>query len=216
MTESRSQHGVIRVVVADDHQVVRSGLQMLLATVDDIELVGTAANGREAVEVVSATSPDVVLMDLSMPEMDGVEATRLIVERHPGSRVLVLTSFSDQPRIMAALGAGADGYLLKDSDPDDIAAAIRSVRAGEAPLDPKAARVLLESRRTRRETVSLTDREREVLMLVQDGLANKQIARRLGISERTVKAHLTSVFQRLGVSDRTQAALWAKEHLPRS
>jgi DNA-binding NarL/FixJ family response regulator len=216
MTESRSQHGVIRVVVADDHQVVRSGLQMLLATVDDIELVGTAANGREAVEVVSATSPDVVLMDLSMPEMDGVEATRLIVERHPGSRVLVLTSFSDQPRIMAALGAGADGYLLKDSDPDDIAAAIRSVRAGEAPLDPKTARMLLESRRTRRETVSLTDREREVLMLVQDGLANKQIARRLGISERTVKAHLTSVFQRLGVSDRTQAALWAKEHLPRS
>ena len=203
----------IRVVVADDHQVVRSGLQQLLATTDDIELVGTAATGREAVEVVGRLAPDVVLMDLSMPDLDGVEATARITAAHPGTRVLVLTSFSDQSRIMAALNAGADGYLLKDSDPDDIATAIRSVHAGESPLDPKAARVLLESRRSHRETVSLTDREREVLLLVHGGLANKQIGRRLGISERTVKAHLTNIFQRLGVSDRTQAALWASEHL---
>ena len=204
----------IRVVVADDHQVVRSGLQQLLATTPDILMVGAAANGVEVLAIVGELHPDVVLMDLSMPGIDGVEATRRLSVEHPASRVLVLTSFSDQTRILNALEAGADGYLLKDADPDDIAEAIRSVHRGESPLDPKAARVLLESRRVRRETVPLTDREREVLGLVRDGLANKQIARRLGISERTVKAHLTSVFQRLGVSDRTQAALWASEHLP--
>ena len=204
----------IRVVVADDHQVVRSGLQQLLATTPDILMVGAAANGVEVLAIVGELHPDVVLMDLSMPGIDGVEATRRLSVEYPASRVLVLTSFSDQTRILNALEAGADGYLLKDADPDDIAEAIRSVHRGESPLDPKAARVLLESRRVRRETVPLTDREREVLGLVRDGLANKQIARRLGISERTVKAHLTSVFQRLGVSDRTQAALWASEHLP--
>ena len=152
-------------------------------------------------------------MDLSMPELDGVEATRRISADHPSSRVLVLTSFSDQTRILDALSAGADGYLLKHAEPDDIADAIRAVHTGGSPLDPKAARVLVESRRTGRDTPQLTDREREVLLLVRDGLANKQIARRLGIAERTVKAHLTSVFQRLGVTDRTQAALWASEHL---
>ena len=204
----------IRVVVADDHQVVRSGLQQLLATTPDILMVGAAANGVEVLAIVGELHPDVVLMDLSMPGIDGVEATRRLSVEHPASRVRVLTAFSDQTRILNALEAGADGYLLKDADPDDIAEAIRSVHRGESPLDPKAARVLLESRRVRRETVPLTDREREVLGLVRDGLANKQIARRLGISERTVKAHLTSVFQRLGVSDRTQAALWASEHLP--
>jgi DNA-binding NarL/FixJ family response regulator len=204
---------MIRVVVVDDHVVVRSGLEQLLATTDDIQLVGTASNGLEAIDLVADTDPDVVLMDLSMPELDGVEATRRISERFPRSRVLVLTSFSDQTRILDALTAGADGYLLKHAEPDEIAAGIRSVYEGGSPLDPKAARVLLESRRTRRETVNLTDREREVLLLVRGGLANKQIARRLGISERTVKAHLTSVFQRLGVTDRTQAAIWASDHL---
>ena len=204
---------VIRVVVVDDHVVVRSGLEQLLATTDDIQLVGTANNGLEALDLVASTDPDVVLMDLSMPELDGVEATRRISQRHPRSRVLVLTSFSDQSRILDALSAGADGYLLKHAEPEEIAAGIRSVHAGEAPLDPKAARVLLESRRSRRDTVTLTDREREVLLQVRSGLANKQIARKLGISERTVKAHLTSVFQRLGVTDRTQAAIWASEHL---
>ena len=148
-----------------------------------------------------------------MPELDGVEATRRSAGTYPASRVLVLTSFSDQTRIMDALDAGADGYLLKDTEPDDIAKAIRAVHDGGSPLDPKAARALLESRRSRAAGPQLTDREREVLRLVAEGLANKQIARRLGISERTVKAHLTSVFQRLGVTDRTQAALWAREHL---
>jgi DNA-binding NarL/FixJ family response regulator len=205
--------GKIRVIIVDDHVVVRSGLEQFLATTDDIELVATAANGIEALVRVEEFGPDVVLMDLSMPEMNGIDATRQITEHHPRSRVLVLTSFSDQTRILDALEAGADGYLLKHADPDDIAAAIRAVHAGGSPLDPKAARTLLESRRSGRSASQLTDREREVLLLVRDGLANKQIARRLGIAERTVKAHLTSVFQRLGVTDRTQAALWASEHL---
>jgi DNA-binding NarL/FixJ family response regulator len=213
MTTASGESGKIRVLVVDDHVVVRSGLEQLLATTADIELVGTASNGIEAIEAVGTLHPDVVLMDLSMPELDGVEATRRISADHPSSRVLVLTSFSDQTRILDALSAGADGYLLKHADPDDIADAIRSVHTGGAPLDPKAARALIESRRAGRDTPQLTDREREVLLLVRDGLANKQIARRLGIAERTVKAHLTSVFQRLGVTDRTQAALWASEHL---
>jgi DNA-binding NarL/FixJ family response regulator len=204
---------VIRLAVVDDHVIVRNGLEQLLATTDDIELVGMASNGLEALDLVAELKPDVVLMDLSMPEMDGVEATRRIVAEHPGVRVLVLTSFSDQSRIMDALRAGAEGYLLKHSEPDEIAAAVRAVHEGGSPLDPKAARVLLDSRRTSAETDTLTDREREVLLLVRGGLANKQIARKLGISERTVKAHLTNVFQRLGVTDRTQAALWASEHL---
>jgi DNA-binding NarL/FixJ family response regulator len=203
----------IRVVIVDDHAVVRSGLEQFLAIADDIDVVATAANGNEALACVELYRPDVVLMDLSMPELDGVEATRRIAETSPASRVLVLTSFSDQTRIMDALGAGADGYLLKHSDPDDIAKAIRVVHDGGSPLDPKAARALLESRRARIAGPQLTEREREVLGLVRDGLSNKQIARRLGIAERTVKAHLTSVFQRLGVTDRTQAALWASEHL---
>ena len=204
---------MIRVVVVDDHAVVRSGLELFLATTGDIEVAGSAADGVEAVEVIARERPDVVIMDLSMPNVDGVEATRRITVDHPDSRVLVLTSFSDQTRIMDALSAGADGYLLKDAEPEAIAAAVRSVHAGESPLDPKAARALLESRRSQQVDPVLTQREREVLGLVRDGLANKQIARQLGISERTVKAHLTSVFQSLGVTDRTQAALWASEHL---
>ncbi|MGZ4674456.1 MAG: response regulator [Ilumatobacteraceae bacterium] len=204
----------IRVLVVDDHHVVRQGLEQLLATAGDIEVVGTATNGLEAVAAVGELMPDVVLMDLSMPELDGVEATRQIAARYPSSRVLVLTSFSEQSRILDAISAGADGYLLKHSEPDEITAAVRSVHAGDAPLDPKAARALLDARRSLRETVALSEREREVLLLVRDGLANKQIGRRLGITERTVKAHLTKIFQRIDVTGRTQAAIWASEHLP--
>ena len=204
---------MIRVVIVDDHAVVRSGLEQFLATTGDIEIVASDADGAEALTVTTAEEPDVVVMDLSMPNVDGIEATRMISDQVPSSRVLVLTSFSYQTRIMDALSAGADGYMLKHSDPEEIAAAIRSVHAGDAPLDPKVARALLESRRTKTNTPTLTDREREVLDLVRQGFANKQIARRLGISERTVKAHLTRVFSSLGVSDRTQAALWATEHL---
>jgi len=159
--------------------------------------------------------PDVVLMDLSMPGTDGVAATARIVAADSSVRVVVLTSFSDQTRILDALQAGAEGYLLKHSEPEVILAGIREVMAGGSPLDPKAARVLLTHRRSPGPEVKLTGREQEVLRMVGDGLPNKAIARRLGISERTVKAHLTNVYQRLGVTDRTQAALWAQRHAQR-
>jgi DNA-binding NarL/FixJ family response regulator len=214
MSDAAETINPIRVLIVDDHHVVRQGLEQLLTTAVDIEVVGTATNGLEAVEAVGALRPDVVLMDLSMPELDGVEATRRIAAQYPLSRVLVLTSFSEQSRILEAISAGADGYLLKHSEPDEITAAVRAVHAGDAPLDPKAARAVLDAGRVMRETVALSEREREVLLLVRDGLANKQIARRLGITERTVKAHLTKIFQRIDVTGRTQAAIWASEHLP--
>jgi DNA-binding NarL/FixJ family response regulator len=205
---------VIRVVIADDHAVVRGGLDQLLATAADIELVGSVADGAQAVELVDAVLPDVVLMDLSMPVLDGTEATRRIVAAHPDVRIVVLTSFADDRHIAGALDAGAIGYVLKHAEPDEVLDAVRSAAAGDAPLDPKAARVLLESRHRPGRQGELSAREEEVLRLVAEGLPNKLIARRLAISERTVKAHLTSVFARLGVTDRTQAALWAAEHLP--
>jgi len=208
---------MIRVAIVDDHAVVRQGLEQLLTGEADIEVVGTAANGAAAHALLSTSAPDVFLMDLSMPEVDGVEATRRILADAPEVHVVVLTSFADRQRILDALEAGASGYLLKDGDPAQVAEAVRVAAAGESPLDPKAARVLLDARREGRPAATaagkLTVREREVLDLVGQGLANKQIARRLGIAERTVKAHLTSVFQAIGVTDRTQAALWAQKHL---
>lgn len=203
---------MIRVLVSDDHAIVRAGLGQLLGTTDDLVLVGEAADGTTAVRLAAELRPDVVLMDLSMPGIDGIEATANIVERDPSVHVLVLTSFSDQARILGALEAGAEGYLLKHSAPEVIFAGIREVMSGGSPLDPKAARVLLTNRRAPDSGVHLTGREREVLRMVGDGHPNKTIARRLGISERTVKAHLTSVYQRLGVTDRTQAALWAQRN----
>lgn len=202
----------VRVVLVDDHALVRGGLAQLLAATDDLEVVGQAGDGEEAVAVVAATRPDVVVMDLQMPGTDGVAATRRIVAEHPGSQVLVLTSYSDTERIVAALDAGAMGYLLKDADPEDVIGGVRAVSRGESPLHPRAARSLLTARRGRAPAVELTPRETEVLTLVRAGLANKQIARRLGITERTVKAHLTSAFARIGVQDRTQAALWVERH----
>ena len=204
---------MIRVVVADDHAVVRGGLDQLLATAEGIELVGSAADGAEAVALVTELRPDVVLMDLSMPDVDGIEATRQITAAGSPSRVVVLTSLADDRHIADALQAGAIGYVLKHAEPDDLIGAIRSAAAGDSPLDPKAARVLIEGRRAQVDR-PLSAREEEVLQLVASGLANKLIARRLQISERTVKAHLTNIFARIGVTDRTQAALWAREHLP--
>ncbi len=207
----------IQVLLADDHQLVRSGLAALLEGTEDIEVVGTAANGAEAVELARTTRPDVVLMDLVMPVMDGVEATQRLLAELPGTPVVVLTSFSDQQRILAALDAGAIGYLLKDVDPAELIRGVRAAARGESPLHPKAARSLLSARasagaetRAERPNVELTPREAEVLALLRQGLANKQIARALGISQATVKAHLTSVFQRIGVTDRVQAAVWAE------
>lgn len=201
---------VIRVVVVDDHAVVREGLARLLGGAPDIEVVAQAADGAEAQDVVQRVRPDVVVMDLQMPGTDGVAATREISAAGL-AQVLVLTSFSDSERIVAALNAGAVGYLLKDSEPDDLIAGVRAVHRGESPLHPRAARELL-SARAPAASHDLTRREREVLGLVREGLANKQIARRLGISERTVKAHLTSAFAAIGVQDRTQAALWAERN----
>jgi DNA-binding NarL/FixJ family response regulator len=202
----------IRVVIVDDHAVVRSGLSQLLGGTDDIEVVGQAGDGAEALEVVRRTDPDVVLMDLQMPGVDGVSATRAIVAEGLRVEVVVLTSYSDSERIVAALDAGAVGYLLKDADPEDVLDGVRAVSRGESPIHPRAARQLLTARADAPVPGQLTAREAEVLKLVRAGLANKQIARRLGISDRTVKAHLTSVFQRIGVVDRTQAALWAERN----
>lgn len=205
--------GLVRVVLVDDHAVVRTGLAQLLTGTGDIEVVGQAADGAEALEVVRRTRPAVVVMDLQMPGVDGVAATRSILAEGLGAEVVVLTSFSDNAKIVAALDAGAVGYLLKDADPEDLIEGIRAVSQGGSPLHPKVARQLLTSRHAAPAVVELTPREHEVLGLVREGLANKQVARRLGISERTVKAHLTSVFQRIGVTDRTQAALWAERNL---
>lgn len=204
---------MIRVVLVDDHPVLRAGLAELVRGASDMEVVGTASDGAEAIDLVRRERPDVVLMDLQMPGVDGVAATRAIVSQEMGADVLVLTSFSDGQRILAALDAGAVGYLLKDSDADQVLDGIRAVSRGESPLHPRAARELLASRSQAAPPVQLTPREAEVLGLVRQGLANKQIARRLGISERTVKAHLTSTFSRIGVIDRTQAAVWAERNL---
>jgi DNA-binding NarL/FixJ family response regulator len=205
---------VIRVLIAEDHAMVRAGLTELLGNRDDIEVVGEASDGAEAIERALDVGPDVVLMDLSMPDVDGIEATRRIKAELPGTHVVVLTSFSDRERILDALDAGAVGYLLKDLEPEELQRGILAAARGESPLAPKAAHAVLSARaEARPATVELTDREREVLDLVAEGLPNKLIARRLEISEKTVKAHLTRVFQTIGVTDRTQAALWAKRNL---
>ncbi len=204
---------MIRVLLADDHQMVRTGLAVLLDATDDMTVVGQVADGAEAVEAVAEEVPDVILMDLSMPVMDGVEATRRILEAHPEVKVLVLTSFSDRDRVNEALVAGAVGYQLKDCEAADLLTAVRAAAAGHAPIDARVARALLPDRSTGRPADSLSPRELEVLRLVTEGRANKQIGRALGITERTVKAHLSRVFRQIGVADRTSAALWARDHL---
>ena len=201
---------MIRVLLAEDHAIVRSGLERLLGTTTDIEVVAGAADGAEAVGLAAEHRPDVVLMDVSMPNMDGIEATRRILEQDDEVQVVVLTSISDRAKIEAALDAGAIGYLLKDAEPDEVIRGIRAAARGESPIAPKAARTLLAAREQRPE-LQLSERELEVLRCVAEGLPNKVIARRLEISEKTVKAHLTRVYHQIGVTDRTQAALWAKE-----
>jgi DNA-binding NarL/FixJ family response regulator len=201
---------VIRVLLADDHGVIRDGLGRLIGGLEDVELVGTAADGEEAVRRVGELTPDVVLMDLDMPVMDGIEATRRILSARPSVNVLVLTAFSDRTRILGALEAGACGYLLKDAASEDVSEGIRAAARGESPLDPRAARTVLSARAEPDPLAGLSAREREVLDLLVEGLPNKLIARRLEISEKTVKSHLTRIFRELDVTDRTQAALWAE------
>jgi DNA-binding NarL/FixJ family response regulator len=203
---------VIRVLIADDHGVIRDGLGRLIEALPDMELVGLAADGQEAVERARDAEPDVVLMDLDMPRLDGIEATRRVLADRPRTAVLVLTSFSDRPRILGALEAGASGYLLKDVEASEVAEGIRAAARGESPLDPRAARTVLNARAAPDTLAPFSPREREVLELLVAGLPNKLIARRLEISEKTVKSHLTKIFRELDVSDRTQAALWAERH----
>jgi DNA-binding NarL/FixJ family response regulator len=217
MTEVLPHSQLVDVLVVDDHSLMRAGLRGLIDGADDMRVVGLAADGAEALDLLRTTAPHVVLMDLSMPGMDGITATARISEEFPGTAVLVLTSFSDQQRVTEALDAGAVGYVLKDTEPAGLLDAVRQVARGHSPLDPRVARVVLHGRRAPAPSAGaeLTEREQEVLALVGRGLANKQIARALGIREATVKAHLTSVFQRIGVRDRTSAALWAQQNLTR-
>jgi DNA-binding NarL/FixJ family response regulator len=201
---------VIRVLLAEDYSIVRAGLERLLGTTDDIEVVVGAEDGAQAVELAAEHKPDVVLMDISMPHLNGIEATKQIVEANEDVQVVVLTSFADRSQIVAALDAGAVGYLLKDAEPEEVIRGVRAAAKRESPFAPKVARTLLDARAERPEA-QLSERELEVLRCVAKGLPNKLIARSLGISEKTVKAHLTRIYQQIGVTDRTQAALWARE-----
>jgi len=205
---------LIRLLIVDDHAIVRAGLQQVFATVPDIEVVGAAADGASALALMQEVAADVVLMDIEMPNLDGVETTRRIIAADPDAKVVILSAHADEDRILDALREGARGYVLKHGDPHDVLRAVRAAYAGDVVLGPEAGRVLLEDSRRRSQPVDLTPREREILQLVGQGLANKQIARRLDITERTVKSHMTHVFQRIGVTDRVQAALWARQHLP--
>jgi two-component system, NarL family, response regulator LiaR len=204
----------IRVLIADDHAVVRQGLRTFLELQEDIEVVGDVADGEQAVAAAVDLDPDVVLMDLVMPGVDGVEAIGRIARRSPATRVIALTSFLDDDKVLPAVRAGAAGYLLKDVGPNDLVRAIRTVHEGEALLHPAvAARLMEEVAGRRRPSVQdgdpLTARERDVLAEIARGLSNKRIARELGISEATVKVHVSNVLRKLGVTDRTQAALHA-------
>jgi DNA-binding NarL/FixJ family response regulator len=202
----------ISVLLAEDHPIVRQGLEQFLTTSEDIEVVGTAADGAEAIELAARHEPQVVVMDLEMPNVDGIEATRTILANGSASRVVVLTSFSDQERILQALDAGAVGYLLKDAEPEELLRGIRAAARGESPLAPRAASAVLSARARQQPVRELSDRQRTILGMVAAGKQNKHIARELEISEKTVKAHLTAIFQALGVTDRTQAALWAQRN----
>jgi NarL family two-component system response regulator LiaR len=200
----------IRLVIVDDHAVVRQGLREFLRLQDGIEVVGEAASAADAVDVARTASPDVVLLDLVMPDRNGIAALRRLLEVAPGVRVLVLTSFADDAQIFAAMAAGASGYLLKDIDPQALADAIRDVHAGRPALHPQvAARLMRQGSPARAAHDDLTARERDVLRLMVEGLANKQIAQRLGIGEKTIKTHVSRVLAKLDVADRTQAAVLA-------
>jgi NarL family two-component system response regulator LiaR len=205
----------ISVLIVDDHGVVRQGLRTYLALVDDLEVVGEAANGLEAVAQVRLHQPDVVLMDLVMPEMDGIEATRQVGANSPSTRIIVLTSFADDEQVFPAIKAGAQGYLLKDVSPGDLANAIRAVHAGETHLHPDITKRLVDqwaSPRTDPGPDELTPREIEVLQLIAQGMSNREMAQALTISEKTVKTHVSNILSKLHLADRTQAAIYAHRH----
>lgn len=206
---------VTRVFLVDDHAMVRSGLAAYLGTEPDMVVIGEAPNGRralDALDVLARTDelPDVVLMDMLMPELDGITTTAAIKERWPAVEIVAVTSFLEEERIRGALAAGAAGYLLKDADAPAVVSAIRAARAGEVHLDPAAAKALTESLRAPGAgSVSLTPRERDVIVQIADGATNRQIAKHLGVTERTARTHVSNILVKLGLTSRTQAAMWA-------
>lgn len=207
----------IRVLIADDHHIVRRGLVFFLKTQELIEVVGEAANGKEAVELALKLKPDLILMDLIMPEMDGIQATKIIKSEIPDIKIMMLTSFSDQEHVIPAVEAGASGYQLKDIQPDELVSSIKSIMNGENQLHPKATSLVLKhlsihNRQERKPIDDLTKRELEVLKEIASGKSNKEIASSLFITEKTVKTHVSNVLAKLGLADRTQAALYAVRH----
>ena len=207
----------IKVLLVDDHGVVRQGLRTYLDLFEDINIVGEAANGIEAIDRVNENKPDIVLMDLVMPEMDGIEATRKIMTIHPDIKIIVLTSFSDDDKVFPAIRSGAAGYLLKDISPPDLRKAIQSVHRGEMHLHPEITKKLMNQFVTPKVEAEvnpdeLTSREIEVLQLIAEGLSNKELAQKLSISEKTVKTHVSSILGKLQLEDRTQAAIYAYKH----
>ncbi|WP_435242772.1 response regulator [Streptomyces cucumeris] len=205
----------IRVLLVDDHQVVRRGLRTFLEVQDDIDVVGEASDGEEGVARAEELRPDVVLMDVKMPGVDGIQALRTLRDLDNPARVLVVTSFTEKRTVVPALRAGAAGYVYKDVDPEALAGAIRSVYAGHVLLQPEVALALLsqeDSGGGQGRGGTLTEREREVLALIADGRSNREIARALVLSEKTVKTHVSNILMKLDLADRTQAALWAVRH----
>lgn len=204
----------IKILIADDHHVVRRGLVFFLKTQEQIEVVGEAGNGKEAVELARNLNPDLILMDLIMPEMDGIQATRIIKAEKPEIKILMLTSFADQEHVIPAIEAGASGYQLKDIQPDELVASIRKIISGEDQLHPRATSLVLKhlsgnNRQERKPLDELTKREMEVLKEIASGKSNKEIATSLFITEKTVKTHVSNVLAKLELADRTQAALFA-------
>lgn len=215
MTSAPESPAALTVFLVDDHAIVRSGISAYLDMIDDITVAGEAGTGQQALDRIAALEapgglPDVVLMDLLMPGMDGIEATRQLKARWPVIEVVAVTSFLEEAKVRAALEAGAAGYLLKDAQADEVAAAIRAAAAGECHLDPAAAKLLAASLRAPRPAADvLTAREREVLILIAKGLTNRQIARQLNVTERTARTHVSNILAKLQLTSRTQAALWA-------
>ncbi len=207
----------IKILIADDHHVVRKGLVFFLQTQPDLEIVGEASNGEEALKLATSLEPHIVLMDLSMPVLDGIEATKELKKQAPHIQVMILTSFSDQDHVIPALEAGASGYQLKESDPDELVSAIRKLMNGENQLHPKVTTHLL-TRLTKSSEKKvnfidhLTKREKDVLKEIAKGKSNKEIGAALHITEKTVKTHVSNILSKLGVQDRTQAALYAVQH----
>jgi DNA-binding NarL/FixJ family response regulator len=203
---------MIRVLIADDHPVVRQGLRTFLGVQEDIDVVGEAANGAEAVAQAEALTPDVILLDLKMPDVDGLTALRELRERGVPARVLVLTSAGERMRVLPVVRAGAAGYLYKDVDPQALVQAIRAVHDGHVLLAPEAADAMLAADQGEKATTPLTEREGEVLLQIARGRSNREIARALVVSEKTVKTHVSNILMKLGLQDRTQAALYAVRH----